>query len=119
MLKIIWRKIKQNHLLMMALCCLVPIVLIVGWLALFRGSSDYWFWLIILLCPVLHIWMMKGHRHNKSCEHETDKKNKLYKCPACGLKYKEQEWAEKCEEWCKKHKSCNLEITKHALARQK
>ncbi|MEM2707467.1 MAG: hemerythrin domain-containing protein [Candidatus Pacearchaeota archaeon] len=40
---------------------------------------------------------------------------KLYVCQFCGLKYKEKVWAKKCEEWCKKHKSCNLEITKHAV----
>ena len=39
----------------------------------------------------------------------------LYKCPECGYWYKEKEWAEKCEAWCKEHKSCNLEITKHAV----
>ena len=37
-----------------------------------------------------------------------------YQCPECGLKYKEREWAEKCEAWCEEHKSCNLEITAHA-----
>ncbi len=36
-------------------------------------------------------------------------------CEECGLKYKEKKWAEKCEAWCRKHKSCNLEITKHAV----
>jgi hypothetical protein len=36
-------------------------------------------------------------------------------CEECKLKYKDKEWAEKCESWCKKYKSCNLEITKHAV----
>jgi len=40
---------------------------------------------------------------------------KLYQCPECGFYYKEKEWAEKCESWCKEYKSCNLEIIKHAL----
>lgn len=40
--------------------------------------------------------------------------NSLYQCPECGLRYKEREWAEKCEAWCKEYKSCNLEITAHA-----
>lgn len=35
-------------------------------------------------------------------------------CPECGLKYQKKEWADKCEAWCKKHKSCNLDIIKHA-----
>ena len=38
----------------------------------------------------------------------------LYQCPECGLKYRDKEWAEKCEAWCKAHRSCNLEITAHA-----
>jgi len=39
-----------------------------------------------------------------------------YQCSECGFKYKEKEWAKKCETWCKEHKSCNLEIIKHAVA---
>jgi len=39
---------------------------------------------------------------------------KKYKCKECGFYYKTKSLAEKCEEWCKKYKSCNLEITKHS-----
>lgn len=39
---------------------------------------------------------------------------KVYQCEECGFEYEEKEWAEKCEAWCKKHHSCNIEITKHA-----
>jgi len=42
--------------------------------------------------------------------------NKYYQCEACGLKYEEKDWAEKCEAWCRKNKSCNLEIIKHAIS---
>ena len=52
---------KQKHLLLMALCCLAPIALVIGFLAFFKGGSSYWVWLIILLCPVLHFWMMRQH----------------------------------------------------------
>ncbi|MCM8826375.1 MAG: hypothetical protein NC904_02535 [Candidatus Omnitrophica bacterium] len=38
-----------------------------------------------------------------------------FACEKCGLLYKEKIWAEKCEKWCSKNKSCNLEITKHAI----
>jgi len=55
-------KMKQKHLLLMALCCLAPLALIIGFSAFFRGGSSSWVWLIILLCPVLHFWMMKGHQ---------------------------------------------------------
>lgn len=37
----------------------------------------------------------------------------LYQCEICGYRYEDKEWAERCEAWCKEHKSCNLEITAH------
>jgi len=39
-------------------------------------------------------------------------KPKLYQCPECGLHYTSKAVAKKCEAWCSKYKSCNLEITK-------
>lgn len=100
----IWQEVKKNHLLLMVLCCAIPIILIIGFIFLFETNINFWIWLIILLCPLLHIWMMKGHKHNSH-----------YKCPECGLEYYEKEWAEKCEAWCKEHKTCNTEIIKHAV----
>lgn len=38
----------------------------------------------------------------------------VYQCGECGFHYENKEWAEKCEGWCKEHKSCNLDIIKHA-----
>ena len=38
-----------------------------------------------------------------------------YQCEECKFYYKERLWAKKCEAWCKKHKSCNIEITKHSV----
>ena len=43
-----------------------------------------------------------------------NQKTQLYKCPECGLEYKEKEWAKKCESWCREHQSCNLDIIKYA-----
>ena len=43
-----------------------------------------------------------------------EENRKLYQCDECGLRYTVKEWAEKCEDWCREHKSCNLEITVHA-----
>lgn len=40
---------------------------------------------------------------------------KYYVCEECSLLYAEKEWAKKCEEWCAKNKSCNLEITAHRI----
>jgi len=39
----------------------------------------------------------------------------LYICEACGFACKEKELAEKCQQWCKQHQSCNLEIIQHAV----
>jgi len=108
MLKSLWQKIRKNRLFLIILCCLAPLALIIGLLFLLKGSSNYLVWLVLLLCPVLHFWMMRGHKHN-----ETSKE--FYQCPECGFEYKEKEWAEKCEVWCKEHHTCNLEIIKHAI----
>ena len=48
---------------------------------------------------------------------EEDKK--LYQCEECGFHYESKEWAEKCQAWCKEHKSCNLEIIDRALENRK
>ena len=42
-------------------------------------------------------------------------KIKLFKCQICGLRYEDEKWAKKCEAWCKKYKSYNIEIIKHAI----
>ena len=39
----------------------------------------------------------------------------LYLCEECGMAYKEKEWAQKCQAWCKEHHTCNLEIIEHAV----
>lgn len=38
----------------------------------------------------------------------------LYQCGECGFHYEDRALAEKCEAWCREHKSCNLDITAHA-----
>jgi len=48
---------------------------------------------------------------------EIKKGKKCFTCGECGFSYAEEGWAEKCEKWCKEHKSCNIEVIKHALPR--
>ena len=42
-------------------------------------------------------------------------KGKYYVCEECNFAYKDKETAMKCEKWCKKYHSCNIEITKDAI----
>ena len=50
---------------------------------------------------------------------EKNKKNRGYYCEECNMAYIDKKKAHECEEWCKKHKSCNLEIIKHAIKKSK
>lgn len=65
MIKWLITKIKQNHFLAMALCCAIPIV---GILALSAaGVLGSWaYFLMILLCPLGHIFMMRGMQSAKA-----------------------------------------------------
>ncbi len=45
----------------------------------------------------------------------TQSNNAIYRCSECSLGYKEKKIAEKCQAWCKEHKSCNLDLIKYAI----
>ncbi len=66
-------KISGNHVLMMMLCCLIPLI-IAGALFYF-GFNQYALLAIMLLCPILHYFMMKN-MHKK----EGTKENKKVGC---------------------------------------
>lgn len=42
-------------------------------------------------------------------------KDTYYQCGECKFYYKTKNLARKCEDFCKKHHSCSIEITKHAI----
>ena len=44
-----------------------------------------------------------------------ENKKKYYICEEYGFAYIKREIAKKCQKWCKKYKSCNLEIIKNAV----
>ena len=47
---------------------------------------------------------------------EIDKRRmKLFQCEICKFNYMEMSMAEKCQDWCEKYNSCNLDIIKHAV----
>jgi len=39
----------------------------------------------------------------------------VFKCEKCGWLYNNPGFADKCEIWCTNNRSCNIEITKHAI----
>lgn len=71
--------------------------------------ASYSWILFALVCPLSMMFMMSAMNHGP------DKSDKIFACPECGLSYHEAEWAKKCAAWCKEHKSCNMEITQHAV----
>lgn len=47
---------------------------------------------------------------------EIKKEDKTYyACPICEFTYETEDFAKKCQAYCKAYKSCSLEITKHAM----
>jgi len=63
MIKLLVDKIKKNHALAMILCCGIPIVGIMALSSLgLLGSWGYY--ALILLCPLGHIFMMRGMHAN-------------------------------------------------------
>lgn len=90
-----------------ALLCLGAIILLAY---IFLPSLASYSWILFaLLCPLSMMFMMAGMNHKH------DEPEKVFVCPECGMSYKEADWAKKCATWCKEHKSCNLEIIRHAV----
>ena len=47
---------------------------------------------------------------------ETNLEGKIvFKCMKCGWIYRDEESAMKCQQWCEKHDSCDMELTRHSL----
>ena len=59
MIKSLYLKIRQNHFLAMVLCCTIPIIGILA-LSAFGVLGSWTYFLVFLLCPLGHIFMMRG-----------------------------------------------------------
>jgi len=46
-------------------------------------------------------------------------KKGFYVCEVCGMKYEQEIHARNCENWCKEHHSCNIEIIANAITEEK
>lgn len=56
---------RQRHLWWMALCCLLPVaVVLVAGGYLTRAGKGLGPGLILLLCPLMHLFMMRGMSHD-------------------------------------------------------
>lgn len=71
-----------KHILLMLLGCLIPIGIIIGLRYFNIGGpilSKLPFFLMLFLCPLMHIFMMKGMMgHGKnSCHEESDNNGKI------------------------------------------
>jgi len=62
------KKLKHNHGLMMLLCCVVPLLLLIGAVYLFGLSKSYLYWFFLLLCPLMHFLMMKDMHKEKGSD---------------------------------------------------
>ena len=63
-MKNIFNKIRENHWLMMIVCCATP--LIIAGILFYFGFKTYAILAVMLLCPILHYFMMKNthKKHN-------------------------------------------------------
>lgn len=58
--KNLFQQIKQNHLFAMILCCAIPLILLAV-LSFGESLGSWGYYALFLLCPLLHVFMMKGH----------------------------------------------------------
>ncbi len=69
-----FKKLRHNHSLMMVICCGIPLILLVVAVYLFGLSKSYLFWFILLLCPIMHFWMI-GDMHKEHLKKEENCKH--------------------------------------------
>lgn len=60
----ILRKLFKNHKLLMVVGCLLPIA-VLGIFLTVGFTDNTLFFLLILLCPLAHLFLMKDHGKNK------------------------------------------------------
>ena len=80
MQKSVWRGILRNHSFAMILCCAIPMTLLL--ILSLSGSLGSWgYYTLFLLCPLLHVLMMRGHRmtsdHIQAQASSADEANRL------------------------------------------
>lgn len=60
-----WKSLFHNHWAHMALC-LVPLLVLVAGVYGFGWSRSYLIWGFVILCPLMHLFMMKDMHGQKA-----------------------------------------------------
>jgi len=47
-------------------------------------------------------------------DNNNNSQSEVFECSQCGLHYTDARIAQDCEEWCRVHNSCNVEIAAHS-----
>lgn len=65
-------KMGKKHLILMILCCVVPMGVFFVLFALGIPLNRLFLFAIILLCPLSHIFMMRGMKHHEHDDHASE-----------------------------------------------
>ena len=65
-------KIGKKHLILMILCCVVPMGVFFVLFALGIPLNRLFLFAMILLCPLSHVFMMRGMKHHKQDDHASE-----------------------------------------------
>jgi len=65
----LFAKLRKNHSFAMILCCAVPLGLIFG-LSISGNLGSWGYYALLLLCPLMHVFMMRGHGSSHHSHHD-------------------------------------------------
>lgn len=71
----ILERLRHNHVLLMILCCLIPVIIVYAGISFLGWSNSLLIWSVLLLCPIVHVFMMKDHMKDT----RTNEKHKINK----------------------------------------
>lgn len=63
----------RKHLLLMIIGCLLPLVALIAILVFQIKVSSLVLFGLILLCPVMHLWMMRDHTKHQTVQETIEK----------------------------------------------
>lgn len=98
-------------LLLACVLCLPIIFTTIGVLGL-SWFTPYFKYVLVAVIVLCLFWAWKSY--TKKCLTCVSETPQTFVCPECKLEYEDKEWRDKCEAFCKKFKSCNLDIISHA-----